>query len=292
MAKRLFSTLLLWGIVAAVFISNQAWAFIATIFTLTFLGAVEFNRLTREAPGYQRRMGALTVSGIYLLWLAWDLLNMSYGKSETTMEQGLTSFLPEMVGMFATLFLAFFMSLRRKIVGHESINAVGLSLISFCYVPVLFGGFMMRLTFLSPAFETGPWLLLFVAVVTKFTDMGAYLSGTLFGKTKMVKHISPGKTWEGTMGSFLFALLGAFAVCYFAGEKLDWIGPWWSILILSILISVSAIIGDLAESILKRSMEVKDSGATLPGIGGVLDLIDSICFSAPVVFFYLLCFEF
>ena len=64
-------------------------------------------------------------------------------------------------------------------------------------------------------------------------------------------------------------------------------GDWWHIAILSVLISISAIIGDLAESILKRSVQTKDSGGMLPGIGGVLDLIDSICFSAPVTFFYL-----
>jgi len=104
----------------------------------------------------------------------------------------------------------------------------------------------------------------------------------------MVKHISPAKTWEGTLGSFLIAQLGAFGVWYCAGEDLAWMGEWWNIMILGVIISVAAIVGDLAESILKRSVEVKDSGATLPGIGGVLDLIDSICFSAPAAYLYLI----
>jgi len=65
-------------------------------------------------------------------------------------------------------------------------------------------------------------------------------------------------------------------------------GDWWSIALLGVIISIAAIIGDLAESILKRSFETKDSGAMLPGIGGILDLIDSICFSAPAAYLYLL----
>jgi len=131
-------------------------------------------------------------------------------------------------------------------------------------------------------------LILFVAVVTKFTDMGAYLTGTLFGSTKMVKHISPAKTWEGTLGSFLVAQAGAFGIWFLAGERLAWMGSWWNISILTIIISVAAIIGDLAESILKRSVDAKDSGNMLPGIGGVLDLIDSICFAAPAAYLFLM----
>jgi len=295
MAHRLFSTVVLWGVVAGVFFSRNLYAVVGIVLVLTVLGAIEYNRITREAPGFQRRLGALVVSVLYLIWLSGDLCGLWGGADEPThREDILRSFTPEMIGLFGTMFLAFFMSLRRKIVGADSINAVGLSLLGYCYVPVLFGGFMLRIIFLPPVTEStspelsGAWLILFVTLVTKFTDMGAYLSGTLFGRHKMVKHISPGKTWEGTIGSFAVAQLGAFAVWYLAGERLAWMGDWLSIALLAVLISVAAIIGDLAESILKRSVEVKDSGGMLPGIGGVLDLIDSICFSAPVVYLYLL----
>lgn len=287
MSKRLFSTIFLWGVVAGVFYVRQLWAIAALVIVLAILGSVEFIRITKTSPGDSRRKGAFIVSILYMAFLAWDLLANS-GTGDQARVDKLLSFSPEMVGLLVTLFLAFFMSLRNKINGTDSINAVGLSILGYIYVPVLFGGFMMRLIFLPPSPEvSGAWLILFVSIVTKFTDMGAYLMGTLFGKHKMIKHISPGKTWEGTLGSFLVAQLGAFAVWYFAGEDLAWMGEWWNIMILGTIISIAAIIGDLAESILKRSLEVKDSGDTLPGIGGVLDLIDSICFAAPAAYLYL-----
>ena len=290
MAKRLFSSLLMWGIVAGVFFSRQTWAVVLIVIVLAVLGSIEYIRITKSIPGHQRRWGAFIVSVFYMGWLASDLLCLSCGEGgNVDRTQRLLSFTPEMVGLLGALFLAFFMSLRREVQGLDSINAVGLSLLGYVYVQVLFGGFMMRLIFLPPSPElSGAWLLLFVAIVTKFTDMGAYLTGTLFGKHKMVKHISPGKTWEGTIGSFFLAQVGAFTVWYLAGEKLAWMGDWKSIMLLGVIISIAAIVGDLAESVLKRSLKVKDSGDTLPGIGGVLDLIDSLCFSAPAAYLYLL----
>ena len=293
MLKRLMSTIVLWAIVAGVFVSKQIGAILALIIVLAILGTIEYNRITREAPGSQRRWGAFFISVVYMIWLALDLLGVSHGSwGETEKTQQFLTFTCEMVGLMGTLFLAFFMSLNREVKGLDSINAVSLSLLGYVYVPVLFGGFMMRMVFLPPVPEqSGAWLLLFIAIVTKFTDMGAYLSGTLFGRHKMVKHISPGKTWEGAIGAFLVAQVGAFSVWHLAGERLEWMGSWQNIMVLGVIISVAAIIGDLAESILKRSVEVKDSGDTLPGIGGVLDLIDSLCFAAPAAYLYLLFFS-
>ena len=290
MAKRLFSSLLMWGIVAAVFFSREICAVALTVVVLAVLGNIDYIRITKSAPGHKMRWGTFIISICYMGWLAWDLFDFNSSDSlNSELSQRFLSFTPEIVGLLLAVLLVFVLSLFREIKGLDSINAVGLSILGYIFVPVLFGGFMLRLIFLPPSPEvSGVWLLLFVAVVTKFTDMGAYLSGTLFGKTKMVKHISPGKTWEGAIGSFLVAQIGAFTVCYLAGERLAWMGDWKSIMLLSIIISIAAIIGDLAESVLKRSVEVKDSGDVLPGIGGMLDLIDSICFSAPVAYFYLL----
>jgi len=294
MGKRLFSTLLLWGIVAGVFFSRRIDAIAILVGILAILGGIEYVLLKKETPGGRRRIGAFIVAVVYLVSLSIYLLKMN-----ASIEPGevvhLMNFTPEVLGLVVTVFVAFSSSLSKEIKGTDPIYAVATSILGFIYVPLLFGGFMTRLIFLSPVVEggsgpalSGAWLFLFVAIVTKFTDMGAYLSGTLFGATKMIKHISPGKTWEGTLGSFVVAQGGAFGILFLAGERLDWMGPWWSVMVLAFLISVAAIIGDLAESILKRSMKIKDSGGVLPGIGGVLDLVDSICFAAPVAYFYLL----
>ncbi|MGB2454549.1 MAG: phosphatidate cytidylyltransferase, partial [Akkermansiaceae bacterium] len=161
----------------------------------------------------------------------------------------------------------------------------------FVYVPILFGCFVYRLIFLPGGGGwgevPGAWLLLFMIAAAKFTDMGAYITGSLIGKNKMAPHLSPAKTWEGFCGALGFAQLAAWGVWVLSGNILSWIPPL-HVGILALLIGLVAIAGDLAESILKRCLEAKDSGSLMPGIGGVLDLIDSLCFAAPVTYFYLL----
>ncbi len=132
----------------------------------------------------------------------------------------------------------------------------------------------------------GHFYVLFLIVVTKFSDMGAYLTGSIFGKHLLVPHISPKKTWEGFIGALAFSLLGSYGIFTALGEHLPGL-TWTHATILGLLLGFAAVIGDLAESLVKRSTEVKDSGRMLPGIGGALDLIDSLLFTAPLLFFYL-----
>ena len=116
--------------------------------------------------------------------------------------------------------------------------------------------------------------------------MGAYLVGSLIGKHKMIPKISPGKTWQGFGGALLFAQLGAFGCLWIFNDKIQLITPVHAA-ILGLLLGLVAILGDLVESIVKRSLEVKDSGGVFSGIGGVLDLVDSVLLTSPVLFVYL-----
>jgi phosphatidate cytidylyltransferase len=160
------------------------------------------------------------------------------------------------------------------------------------YVPWLFS-FVTKLIFLFPrgadGLVTGHWYVLWLVVVTKFSDMGAYLTGSLIGKHPLIPHISPKKTWEGFFGALAFSAAGALGLVALMPEKLSFLAArsWWEVLLLGMGLGFAAIIGDLAESIIKRNCEVKDSGRMLPGIGGALDLIDSILFTAPLLFYYL-----
>jgi phosphatidate cytidylyltransferase len=122
--------------------------------------------------------------------------------------------------------------------------------------------------------------------VTKFSDMGAYLTGSLIGKHQMIPHISPKKTWEGFAGALFFSLLASWGLLRLMPDKLSVLN-WTHAAALGLLLGFAAVIGDLAESIVKRSTGVKDSGNLLPGIGGALDLLDSLLFTAPLLFFYL-----
>lgn len=137
----------------------------------------------------------------------------------------------------------------------------------------------------------GQWFMLMVIAATKFTDMGAYAVGSLVGKTKMIAHISPGKTWEGFIGALFVSQAGIWIVRWAAtlGEKdeLAWLPQGWVLALLGLVIALGAVAGDLAESLLKRSLAAKDSGHVLPGIGGILDLIDSIAFTVPLAWIFL-----
>ena len=104
----------------------------------------------------------------------------------------------------------------------------------------------------------------------------------------MIPHISPGKTWQGFFGGILIALGSAYGLYAMMPEQLSMLQGPMHVIILGIILPLFAGVGDLAESVIKRSLDIKDSGTFLPGIGGALDLIDSLCFTAPVLFFYLM----
>ena len=113
---------------------------------------------------------------------------------------------------------------------------------------------------------SAPYYVIYLIAVTKLTDMGAYLVGSLCGRHKAIPHISPAKSWEGYFGSLFFAQGGAFLIYFLGGEHFAWFGGWHHVVVLGVILALSAMIGDLAESILKRSLHVKDSGHVLPGI--------------------------
>jgi len=123
-------------------------------------------------------------------------------------------------------------------------------------------------------------------VVTKFSDMGAYLVGSVIGRHQMIPHISPKKTWEGFAGALGLSLLASLALFRLMPGHLSLLN-WTHAIVLGLILGFAAVVGDLAESIIKRSTGVKDSGNFLPGIGGALDLVDSLLFTAPLLFFYL-----
>ena len=124
-------------------------------------------------------------------------------------------------------------------------------------------------------------LTMFFAIVI-LTDTGAYYTGRTIGRHKLAPRISPGKTIEGAIGGFVMAAMAGYV------SKLTFFPeiPLAHCLVLATTIGIVGQIGDLAESLLKRGSDVKDSGRLLPGHGGMLDRVDSILFSAPLLYFY------
>lgn len=279
---RLFSTLTLWAVVTAVFMSDNVWAFLCALTLLGVFSVREYFQMTlKGGMPSQPKWGMLT--GItYLVVVAVKIGKEGGGALDSLMAIDVA---------FVCLVVAggFLCQLRRSIDGKNTVIEVSVTTLGFVYVAVLFS-FLSRLLVLPVSSEEGvpgAWLLLWLIAVTKFTDMGAYITGSLIGKHKMIPHISPGKTWQGFGGALFFSQLAGCGLYALMPEKLAVLGGWAWVIGLGFVLSLLAVVGDLAESVLKRSIGVKDSGNTLPGIGGALDLIDSLCFTAPALYFCL-----
>ena len=171
----------------------------------------------------------------------------------------------------------------------KPLQTMAYTLFGLLYVLWLFN-FTTKILYLTPRSSTGAvtgqFYVLYLIAVTKFGDMGAYLTGSAIGRHLMTPHISAKKTWEGFFGALGFALLCSLMLFKLMPGHLSAL-TWTHATILGLLLGFGAVVGDLAESIIKRSTDVKDSGRLLPGIGGALDLVDSLLFTAPLLFFYL-----
>lgn len=163
----------------------------------------------------------------------------------------------------------------------NSLQKLGNTYISIAYP--LFGVIGMYLVLFKTT-EGGvifqPMYLITIFVAIWLNDTFAYLTGMFFGRTKLFERVSPNKTWEGTFGGVIISLvLTNLFIQNFVQSEIS--STYWSIII--IITVITGNIGDLIESILKRKLEIKDSGKILPGHGGILDRFDSIFFAAPFV---------
>lgn len=279
--RRLGSSVLLWSVVvAALFAPNRIVAgvcFVGVLMLLAGAGLAEFYGLVR-----QRDLVCFAGWGLFggLLLIGSTFVYFS----------GLISplKLPSKANDFETGFLVIFvlgLCLRQFFsrANQAGLLAISTTLFGLMYVPWLLN-FVQKINFF-PGVE-GRLYLVYFLVVTKFSDMGAYAVGSLCGRHKMIPRISPGKTWEGFAGALAFSTGASVAFALLAGTHLAGMNGWHAVA-LGLVLSVGAVIGDLIESLFKREAGVKDSGRLFPGIGGILDLIDSILFNAPLMYLYL-----
>lgn len=159
--------------------------------------------------------------------------------------------------------------------------AVSSTLFGVVYVSILFN-FLIRIFYHSDV--NGPVMVFYVILVTKSSDAGAYFVGSLIGKHAFVPHLSPGKTWEGVIGALITSITISIITCLFFPEAIGEISLFWAI-VLGLVLGIGAMAGDLIESLFKRQSGLKDSGRIFPGIGGMLDLLDSLLFNAPILYF-------
>jgi phosphatidate cytidylyltransferase len=280
-ARRLLSFVILWTILlTALFSKNQLVSnsvFLVIIALLAVSGLVEFYGIVEK-----RDLVCFKGWGIFggLLLIVGTFLNLTgvIGRSGS----------PARVNDFETSFLILFvlgLCLRQFFsrTNTSGILAISTTLFGLMYVPWLLN-FIQKINFF-PGVD-GHYYLLYFVVITKFSDTGAYLVGSLIGRHKMIPRISPGKTWEGFAGALAVSVLASVALVYYLGDRMHGMNQLHAV-ILGFLLGLAAVVGDLIESIFKREAGIKDSGRFFPGIGGILDLLDSLLFNAPIMYLYL-----
>lgn len=180
------------------------------------------------------------------------------------------------VVLAAAMYGAFLLALRPQR-GKSAASDVAWTLLGVAWIA---GGGAAAASMLK--LRDGIFLLVAYILITALDDIGAYFSGTRFGKHKMAPSISPAKSWEGWAGGFLSSLAGGLLFAFLL-ESLDAVHG----LAIGAISGVLAPAGDLVESLAKREIGIKDSGRLLPGHGGLLDRLDAILFCAPAVYLYL-----
>ncbi len=252
------------AIIGTVFLPN--WAFLVAVTFIIGLALYEFFSLVQKKgiPIY-KPFGIIVGICIPL---------SIYFRFEPTEKWELAF----MVGLCLVLFLLQFM--RRT--SADALSAVSITFFGILYISWFFS-FIIKLKLIQDiSLPEGSRLVGFLLLVSKLGDIGAYLVGSKLGKHSLIPRISPKKSIEGAIGGFILSLTGAIISKTFLPTM-----SYLHLIILGILLGVLAQIGDLSESLIKRDCAAKDSNSIFPGLGGVLDLIDSLLFTAPVFYFYI-----
>jgi phosphatidate cytidylyltransferase len=280
-ARRLLSFVILWSIILGAMFSGHEdlsnYVFLAIIILLAATGIMEFYGMA-EKRGIQCFKYCGLIGGVLLIIGTYLKMKGQLGLYDS----------PARVNDFETSFLILFvlgLCVRQFVARNNTTGIVSIAttLFGLMYVPWLLN-FIQKIYFF-PDVE-GRFYLLYFILITKFSDSGAYAVGSLIGRHKMIPRISPGKTWEGFAGAIVVSTGASLIFAHIAHNHVPALTPMHAA-ILGVVLSCAAVIGDLIESLFKREAGVKDSGKFFPGIGGMLDLLDSILFNAPLMYIYL-----
>ena len=258
LSRRIISSIILIGIIiGSIFVE---WLFRIMMVLFTVGGLYEFfTMLEKKGISIYKYFG-IGVGGIIPLSIIFEF--------ELTKRWEL---------LFIALMLLFLIVMQfRKRASSGAVIDISTTLFGILYVSWLFS-FLIKIRYLAG----GVGLFAAVLLITKLGDIGAYLIGMRFGKTPLMPRISPKKSAEGAVGGLLFSVLGALISHPFLNFS------YYHLIFIGMALGIIGQLGDLSESLLKRDCQVKDSGVILPGLGGVLDSIDSLLFSAPVFYFYM-----
>ena len=281
---RVLTALVLMPAVVALVLFTPTWAVAIATAIITVLALHEYFALG-DAIGHRAYRLWTIFSALVLIYVQWNPISLknrgqvvglaSLASDHFYRKEASYSFLVFLVFVLGLTVLTLFT--RRPLV--ESLPSAGISSSAFLLIAFPLS-FAVCLHGMGSVFD-GPRLLLFALVITWAADTTAYFVGRAFGKHPLAPHISPKKTWEGSIGSMFGSLAVAYAFSF-------WIRiPLPHLLLMATVGNIAGQMGDLLESAYKRSAGVKDSGGLLPGHGGILDRIDALILCIPVIWYYL-----
>ena len=283
LGPRLLSSTILVSLVLATLFWFPLWAFAVVVTGFVTLALYEFFTMVRHRGILVHRPLSVGLGAVFTLLVAWRafvepglLPTPVLGPGATVISWMWDIFWP------ATIVIIFIRQFTRENT-FEALGGLATTLFGLAYVAAL-----LSYLFYIRATKTGDgaWLVCFLVLMTKLGDVGAYVVGNLIGKHTLMPRISPRKTVEGFIGAAIFSAVVAWAARPMLGEQTILGLPPTPLvtLIMGLVLGVIGQLGDLAESLLKRDCQVKDTSALIPGLGGVLDVIDSLLFTAPLFY--------
>ncbi len=262
LTKRIITSSILIAIAVLTILYN--WVFATVVCILTFLGLWEFFGLVEKKGIHVFKYFGVLIGLIIPLSI--------FFKFELTKNW-------ELLFIVLALLTVFLLQFTRR-ENNEAVLGISTTVFGILYVAWFFS-FLIKIKFLP----YGAGLLAFILLITKFGDIGAYLIGSRWGKRPLIARISPKKSLEGAVGGLIFSILVALASKPLLPDHA--LFSWWRLALLGAFFGALGQLGDLSESLIKRDCQVKDAGKMLPGLGGILDMMDSLLFTAPAFYFYM-----
>ncbi|MBM3981458.1 MAG: hypothetical protein FJ304_14460 [Planctomycetes bacterium] len=261
-------------------LARAGFAYFPCLFALLLLaGALGSRELVRLFPAQTRPSEALVVCGVLLA-----LATNWYPAIRVQFNPAPASPWALLVVVLVGVLLGAFLLEMRRYSGEPGVAVPRLALTVFAvaYLGVL-AGFFAQVRWLTPDPVTSAVMLALVVFVPKCNDIGAFFTGTFLGKHKMTPVLSPKKTWEGFAGGTLTGAAVAVGLS-FAAPVFRHGAP--EAFAFGLVVGLAGVLGDLAESLVKRDCGTKDASKSIPGFGGVLDVVDSVLFAAPVAYLW------
>jgi len=262
---------------------HRAWMLV--MLACVGFGSVELRRLGSRVAG-PVQVAPMIAAGWLMVLATWASQDPWVAAHAPRLQAALASSPVGVIALALGLVWTVLVQMRQRAVEHFFTN-VALTCFGMFYLGITCTLLLALAQVSAPdSLHRGIHLVMLLLVACKLGDVSAYFGGRAFGRHKMAPRISPGKTWEGFAASFIGAIGGSYLLVWIlsaSGQPPVFAG-WWQPFVWGLIIGPLGVAGDLAESCMKRQADVKDSGTTLPGFGGWLDVFDAVILAAPVAY--------